>query len=106
MDLPSLRHFKDGQIFSDPVEVLVGEAWVNAVLCYADNGDQYWVTLDMAKLSPVTEWRYGKENVGSAEENRQGDGRVQTGNASKRQTGSRQRAKGQKPQAGNSNCAI
>jgi len=101
MDLPSLRHFKDGQIFSDPVEVLVGEAWVNAVLCYADNGDQYWATLDMAKLSPVTEWRYG-----SAEENRQGDGRVQTGNASKRQTGSRQRAKGQKPQAGNSNCAI
>lgn len=53
MDLPNLRHFKDGQIFSDPVEVLVGEAWVPAV--YTDNG---WATADGASLlTGIEEWR-------------------------------------------------
>ena len=102
MDLPSLRHFKDGMIYSDPVEVLVGEAWVNAVLCYADNGDQYWATPDMVKLNPVTEWRHGKKDVSSGQESGQGDERVQSRNATQRQKG----AKSKKPQASNSNCAI
>jgi len=61
MDLPGLRHFKDGLIYSDSVEALVGEAWVRAVLCRADNGDQYWATPDMVSLSPVTEWRHATE---------------------------------------------
>jgi hypothetical protein len=56
MDLPSLRHFRnDGiySIFSDPVEALVGEAWLPAV--YTDKG---WATADGANLlSDITEWR-------------------------------------------------
>jgi hypothetical protein len=31
MALPDLRHFRDGGVYSDPVEALVGEAWVPAV---------------------------------------------------------------------------
>jgi hypothetical protein len=56
MDLPSLRHFRNEGIFtvsSDPVEALVGEAWVPAV--YTDKG---WATADGAKLlAHVEEWR-------------------------------------------------
>ena len=61
MDLPSLRHFQNGLIISDPVEVLVGEAWVSAVLCQREDGSQYWATSDMAKLPSVTEWRNAVE---------------------------------------------
>ena len=56
MDLPSLRHFRNEGLFtvsSDPVEALVGEAWVQAV--YTDRG---WATADGAKLlTHVEEWR-------------------------------------------------
>ena len=97
MDLPSLRHFQNGLIISDPVEALVGEAWVSAV--YTDKG---WATSDMAKLHSVSEWRSGEEEGQGS----QGDGRVQAGDAPKRQTRSRQGSKGKKPQAGNSNCPI
>ena len=106
MDLPSLRHFQNGLIISDPVEALVGEAWVSAVLCQREDGSQYWATSDMAKLPSVTEWRSGEETNQGGQESSQGDGRVQAGNASKRQTRSRQGSKGKKPQAGNSNCLI
>ena len=61
MDLPSLRHFQNGLIVSDPVQALVGEAWVQAVLCQREDGSQYWATLDMAKLTAVTEWCYAIE---------------------------------------------
>jgi hypothetical protein len=60
MDLPSLRHFRNEGIFtvsSDPVEALVGEAWVPAV--YTDKG---WATADGASLlKDVTEWRNASE---------------------------------------------
>jgi hypothetical protein len=46
MALPDLRHFRDGGIYSDPVEALVGEAWVPAI--YTDKG---WATADGANLS-------------------------------------------------------
>lgn len=56
MDLPSLRHFRNQGIYnisSDPVEALVGEAWVPAV--YTDRG---WATADGANLlANITEWR-------------------------------------------------
>jgi hypothetical protein len=56
MDLPSLRHFENRGIFSinsDPVEALVGEAWVPAI--YTDRG---WATADGANLlADVQEWR-------------------------------------------------
>jgi hypothetical protein len=57
MDLPDLRHFRNEGLFtvsSDPVEALVGEAWVPAV--YTDKG---WATADGASLlQGVSEWRH------------------------------------------------
>jgi hypothetical protein len=53
MALPDLRHFTPTTISSDPVEALVGEAWVPAI--YTSNG---WTTADGDKLSAdITEWR-------------------------------------------------
>jgi hypothetical protein len=56
MDLPALRHFRNEGIYtvsSDPVEALVGEAWVPAI--YTDKG---WATADGDKLlADITEWR-------------------------------------------------
>ena len=57
MALPDLRHFRDGGIYSDPVEALVGEAWVPAI--YTDKG---WTTADGGKLSAdIIEWRHAVE---------------------------------------------
>ena len=59
MALPDLRHFGNRGIFhiySDPVEVLVGEAWVPAI--YTDKG---WATADGGKLITVAEWRHAAE---------------------------------------------
>ena len=57
MVLPDLRHFGNGLIYSDPVEALVGEAWVLAI--YTDKG---WATSDGASLSAdITEWRHAVE---------------------------------------------
>ena len=56
MGLPDLRHFGNRGIFyiySDPVEALVGEAWVLAI--YTDKG---WATADGGKLISVDEWRH------------------------------------------------
>ena len=83
--LPSLRHFENRGIFyihSDPVEALVGEAWVPAI--YTDKG---WATADGATLlTSVQEWRaHGQEDEQGTEQGRQGDERVQSGNASHRQ---------------------
>jgi hypothetical protein len=49
MALPDLRHFRDGGVYSDPVEALVGEAWVPAI--YTSNG---WTTADGDKLFSKT----------------------------------------------------
>lgn len=60
MDLPSLRHFRSEGIYtisSDPVEALIGEAWVPAR--YTDRG---WATADGSTLlSSVEDWRYAVE---------------------------------------------
>ena len=57
MALPDLRHFCDGGVYSDPVEALVGEAWVPAI--YTDKG---WTTADGGKLSAdIIEWRHAVE---------------------------------------------
>ena len=54
MALPDLRHFRDGGVYSDPVEALVGEAWVPAI--YTSNG---WTTAEGGKLSAdIIEWRH------------------------------------------------
>jgi hypothetical protein len=60
MALPSLRHYRNDGIFyisSDPVEALVGEAWVPAV--YTDKG---WATADGANLlTGIKEWRHATQ---------------------------------------------
>ena len=57
MNLPNLRHFTPDGISSDPVEALVGEAWVPAI--YTDKG---WATADGASLlADVQEWRHAVE---------------------------------------------
>ena len=57
MNLPNLRHFTPTAISSDPVEALVGEAWVPAI--YTDKG---WATADGASLlADVQEWRHAVE---------------------------------------------
>lgn len=56
MGTPSLRHFRSEGIYtisSDPVEALIGEAWIPAR--YTDRG---WATADGSTLlSGVEEWR-------------------------------------------------
>ena len=90
---PNLRHFRDGYVFSDPIDALVGETWIKAI--YTNEG---WFTPDLAtKLVAVTEWRDGKEADQGRKEDRQGDERVQSRNAKKRQAGSRQRPNRKKP---------
>jgi hypothetical protein len=61
MDLPTLRHFQNGLIISDPVEAFIDGNWIAAVLCQRDDGSQYWALPDMAKLASVTEWRHAVE---------------------------------------------
>ena len=58
MALPDLRHFTPTTISSDPVEALVGEAWVPAI--YTDKG---WATADGGKLITVDEWRHPCPNT-------------------------------------------
>ena len=102
MDLPSLRHFENRGIFfisSDPVIARAGDQWLPAI--YTDKG---WATADGASLlSDVAEWRPNGQEEGdsSREESAQGDERVQARDAANRQARPRQRAKGQKPEAGN-----
>ena len=75
MALPDLRHFGNRGIFyiySDPVEALVGEAWVLAI--YTDKG---WATADGGKLITVDEWRHaveaGQKPAGDFGKHPQGD---------------------------------
>ena len=102
METPALRHFQNGLIISDPVQALIGEAWVQAVLCQRQDGTQYWATTDLSKLPEVAEWRDDKEEKGQSS---QGDGRVQTRNTAERKAGTRQGAKSKKPKASDCNSA-
>jgi len=97
MDLPSLRHYGDRGIFhiySDPVEALVGEAWVLAI--YTDKG---WATADGGTLITVAEWRHatqeGQIQGCSISQHKRGDESGQTAKASRR---NRVRQSRQKPQ--------
>lgn len=60
MATPNLRHFRSEGIYtisSDPVEVLIGEAWIPAR--YTDRG---WATADGSTLlAGVEEWRDAPE---------------------------------------------
>lgn len=99
MDLPSLRHFRNDGIFyisSDPVEALVGEAWVPAI--YTDKG---WATADGANLlTGIQEWRdaakAGQVAGCNLPEHPQ---RNQGGQVAKASSGNRVRQSRKKPQA-------
>jgi hypothetical protein len=99
MDLPSLRHFSNSGIYfvsSDPVEALVGEAWVPAV--YTDKG---WATADGASLLlGIEEWRNASEErqvtKGDLSQHQSGD---EGGQASKTGSSNRPRQSRKKPQA-------
>ena len=85
MELPSLRHFRNEGIYfisSDPVEALIGEAWVPAV--YTDKG---WATADGSTLlSAVEDWRYaieeGQQQKDDPEKHQTGNQGRKTANAS------------------------
>ena len=85
MVLPSLRHFTGDGIFhitSDPVEALIGEAWVNAM--YTDKG---WATADGSTLlSGVEQWRHavkeGQKQEDNPKEHQGGDQKRQAAKAS------------------------
>ena len=96
MDLPSLRHFRNTGIYSDPVEALVGEAWVPAV--YTDKG---WATADGANLLlGIQEWRDAAEAGQVAGcDLREHPPRNQGGQVAKTSTGNRPRQGRKKPQA-------
>ena len=80
MDLPSLRHFTPTGISSDPVEVLVGEAWVPAVYT-----GKNWATADGASLLiGVEDWRHAaQERQITADDLRQHPPRDESGQAIK-----------------------
>jgi hypothetical protein len=92
MDHPEFRHHRNGLTISDPVEVLVGDAWVHAVCCFREDGTWYWATADLAKLGPVTEWRHAQEDVQGPKEDRPSARRVQVGQAAQRQARTRKGA--------------
>jgi hypothetical protein len=84
MDLPSLRHFTPTGINSDPVEALVGEAWVPAI--YTDRG---WATADGANLLVgIEDWRHATQErqvaKGDLSQYQDGDEGGQTAKASSR----------------------
>jgi hypothetical protein len=99
MALPSLRHFRSEGIYtisSDPVEALIGEAWVPAR--YTDRG---WATADGSMLlSGVEDWRYAiEEGQVTGCDIRKHPPRDQEGQAAKASSSNRVRKSRKKPQA-------
>lgn len=97
MALPSLRHFQSYgiyQISSDPVEALVGEAWINAV--YTDKG---WATADGSTLlAGVEDWRHAtKERQQQEDDPEKHQDRDQSREASKAGSRNRIRQSRKKP---------
>lgn len=87
MESPGLRHFRNGRIYSDPVDALVGEAWAQAV--FTDYG---WELLDGTKLKNIVEWRSGQKTNEEPEEGGKSAARVQGRHTAQRQNGTRKRA--------------
>jgi len=84
MDLPNLRHFANGLIISDPVEALIGEAWVAAVLCQREDSTQFWATPTLDKLGAVENWRDAVEEAVDLSQHQGGDEGGQAAKASNR----------------------
>lgn len=102
MDLPDLKHFGNGWIYSDPVNAVVGESVVPAI--YTDRG---WYCPDfMIKLTAVTAWSDGKEADQSPEESGQSNERVQSRPTAQRKAGQRKGSSSKKPSAGDCDRSV
>lgn len=99
---PDLRYtYADGRMASEFMPCVIGEAMVDARLMRYSDGSEMW--FDRAGLAlPQLLQHDGEEN----DQSRQGDEGVQGGNPAHRQTGSRKRSSGKKPQASDRNRAV
>lgn len=103
MAIPELRYtYADGRKASEFVPYEAGEAIIDARLVQYPDGSQAWLDRHGLKLEQMPPTN-GQEAI---EQGSQGDEGVQGGNTEKRQARARQRSKSQKPQAGDSHCAI
>ena len=96
MDLPKIRYYLDGRVYSDWVEVEHGEAIIEARLQKLDDGGIGWVDKSGLKLDHLP-LPHGQETDESRKEDRQGDEGVQGGRTAQRQARKGQRPRGQKP---------
>lgn len=105
MELPKVRYYLDGRIHSDWVDIEYGEAVITARLQLLEDGRIGWADKSGLELTHLPLPSDGEKTNQSREEDRQGDERVQSREAKKRQAGTRKRTSRKKPQAGDSNRA-
>jgi hypothetical protein len=88
--------YADGRKASEFEPLRIDGQTIDARYVQQPDGTAAWFDRQGLRLNylPATN---GKETNQSREEDRQGNERVQSGNAAKRQTGSRQGTKGKKP---------
>ena len=96
MENPKIRYYLDGRVYSDWVEVAVGEAVVVARLQKVEDGTIQWVDQSGLPLGQTERITHAQEDGQSGQEGGEGDGGVQAGHTAKRQTRSRQRSQGEK----------
>lgn len=96
MELPVIRYYLNGRIYSDWVEVNYGEAVIEARLQKLDDGTIGWADRSGLKLDHLP-LPHGQKADQSRKENRQSDERVQGRATAQRQTRKGQRPRGQKP---------
>ena len=97
MENPKIRYYLDGRVYSDWVEVAVGEAVVVARLQKVEDGTIQWVDQSGLPLGQTERITHAQEDGQSGQEGGEGDGGVQAGHTAKRQTRSRKRPQGEKP---------
>ena len=97
MENPKIRYYLDGRVYSDWVEVVVGEAVVVARLQKVEDGTIQWVDQSGLPLGQTERITHAQEDGQSGQEGGEGDRGVQAGHTAKRQTRSRQRSQGEKP---------
>lgn len=106
MERPVLKYiYKDGHRSSEFVPVVIAGQSIEARLTVYQDGSEVWRDRNGLPLEQPS-LTNGKENDQSRQESRQGDEGVQGGNPAQRQTGSRKRTSGKKPQTGGSNRAV
>jgi hypothetical protein len=101
MDLPELRYsYADGRKAS---EFIIRDG-IECRYVQSADGNGGWYTRKGLALTQNCSINNGQEKEGG--QGRQGDERVQAGNAAHRQARARKGASGQEPQASDSHCSI